>query len=259
MQKAEAKQEMSFIVPSVDRAARILLMLAGGTQGMTLAEVASSTGWHKSSVHKILMTLSRHGFLERDEATKRYSPGISLVRCGQSVLSQLQVSPSAKSYLKELADFSGETANLAILRGTKMVIVDVMESPVELRVSPPIGTMDPVTAKSNGKAVLAWLPEDKVSEFLKRDGLPPRTRNSITKERLYRNELAAVRRQGYATDFEEFQEGISAVSAPILNSEGQVTGTLSIIGPAFRMTKEKMQLFGLKCAELAARLSHRIR
>jgi IclR family transcriptional regulator, acetate operon repressor len=69
----------------------------------------------------------------------------------------------------------------------------------------------------------------------------------------------AVREKGYATDFEEFQDGISAVSAPIFNLEGQVVGTLSIIGPAFRMTKEKMQIYGRKCAELAARLSPRIR
>jgi len=67
--------------------------------------------------------------------------------------------------------------------------------------------------------------------------------------------LAAVRAQGYATDFEEFKEGISAVSAPVFDSEGQVTGTLTIVGPAFRMTKDKIELYGKKCAEAAARLS----
>jgi IclR family transcriptional regulator, acetate operon repressor len=67
--------------------------------------------------------------------------------------------------------------------------------------------------------------------------------------------LAAVRKQGYAIDIEEFQEGISAVSAPIFSSAGQVLGTLSIIGPAFRMTKEKLQLYGRKCADAGSRLS----
>lgn len=247
------------MVPAVDRAARILLLLSNRTRGMSLAEITSATGWHKSSVHKLLITLDYHGFLDRDETTKRYALGIELVRCGQSVLNNMLVNRSAKSFLRELADFSGETSTLAILRGTTIVILDVVETPGEIRVSPPIGTMDPVTAKSNGKAVLAWLPEERIGEILETEGLPAKTGNSITNVGLYRKELASVRKQGYAIDIEEFQEGISAVSAPVFNSEGQVFGTLSIIGPAFRMTKEKLNLYGGKCAETAGRLSPLIR
>lgn len=242
-------------VPAVDRAVRILLMLGTRTREMNLAEIAVATGYHKSSVHKILATLVHHGFLTRNEMTKRYSLGIALVRCGQAALSNLQISHSAKSCLKELADYSGETANLAILSGTSMVIVEGVESSVELRVSPPIGTMDSVINKSNGKAVLAFLPEDLVNKIIKREGLPARTRNSITSTRAYRNELLAVKQQGYATDYEEFQEGISAVSAPVFNSEGHVVATLSIVGPSLRMTKEKMKLYGEKCVKVAAHLS----
>jgi IclR family transcriptional regulator, KDG regulon repressor len=248
-----------YTVPAVDRAVRIMLMLAGSARGMTLAEITAATGWHKSSVHKILVTLVHHKFLDRDEETRRYVLGVGLLKCAQSIQNNLQISQSAKLFLKEMAEYSGETANLAILRGTKMVIVDVVESPTEFRVSPPVGTMDLVTAKSNGKAVLAYLSEEDVKEIVKMVGLPANTRNSITKAKLFRNELAAVRKQGYAIDVEEFQAGISAVSAPILNSAGQVLGTLSIIGPAFRMTMEKLQRYGRKCADAASRLSSLMR
>jgi DNA-binding IclR family transcriptional regulator len=257
--ESPSKEDDIYIVPAVDRASRIMLMLSTDARGMTLAEIASATGWHKSSIHKIVITLIRHGFLERNESTKRYMLGIELVRCGQSVLNNLHSNNSAKLFLQELADYSKETATLAILRGTKMVIVDVVESPGELRVSPPIGTMDSVTAKSNGKAVLAFLPEDQVDEIIKKEGLPANTWNSITKEKLYRSELFSVREQGYAVDSEEFQDGISAVSAPVFNSEGHALGTLSIVGPAFRMTKEKMHLYGKKCAKAAAQASTVIR
>jgi DNA-binding IclR family transcriptional regulator len=234
-------------------------MLATGAREMTLAEIAAATGVHKSSVHKILVTLLHHGFLDRNELTKQYTLGLALVRCGQSVLNNLQINHSAKSTLKELADFSGETANFAILHGNKTVIVDVVEAPVELRVTPPIGTMDPITTKSNGKVILAWLPEEEAAEILRTEGLHGMTRNSITKIKQYFSELAAVRDRGYATDFEEFREGISAVSAPVFNSESRVIGTLTIVGPAFRMTKEKVHLYGKKCAEAAARISPLIR
>jgi DNA-binding IclR family transcriptional regulator len=247
------------MVPAVDRAAKILLMLSTNQQGMRLAEIAAATGWHKSSIHKILLTLGHHGFLDRNETTKRYSPGIALVRCGQSALKNLHVNELAKSLLKELADFSGETANLAILRGSKMVIVDGVESVGELRVSPPIGTMNSVTTKSIGKAVMAHLPAETVDEYIKTEGLPSKTKNSVTKLKLYRNELAAVRDNGFAIDVEEFQEGVNAVSAPVFSSEGQILGALSIIGPAFRMSKRKLQLYGQRCAAAAARLSPLIR
>jgi IclR family acetate operon transcriptional repressor len=236
-----------------------MLLMGTAAREMTIAEVAAATGWNKSSVHKILVTLNYHGFLERNEATKKYSLGVALVRCGQAVLNNLHVNHSAKSFLKELSDFSGETANLAVLYGSKMVIVDVVESPVQLRVSPPIGTTAPLTAKSNGKAVLAWLPESEVDKIIQTDGLPAWTKNSIVKMKLYQNDLAEIRKQGYATDFEEFQEGINAVSAPVFNSQGQVVATLSVVGPAFRMTKEKMRLYGEKCAKAAAQLSPMIR
>jgi DNA-binding IclR family transcriptional regulator len=225
---------------------------------MTLAEIAAATGWHKSSVHKILMTLGRFGFLDRDESTKRYTLGIELVRCGRTVLNNLQIHQSAKSFLIELANYSGETANLAVLRGNKIVIVDIAEASVELRVSPPIGVVDFLTAKSNGKAVLAWLPEEQVNEIIRTEGLG-NARNSDANVKLYREELAIVRKQGYAIDNEEFQDGISAVSAPVFNSEKHVVGTLSIIGPASRMTKDKLHLYGKKCVQTAAQLSALIR
>jgi DNA-binding IclR family transcriptional regulator len=257
--QSKTEEVTIYMVPAVERAVRILLMLSTSARGMNLAEIASATGWHKSSVHKILMTLSHFGFLDRDEATKRYVLGIELVRCGRTVLNNLQIHQSAKSFLIELADYSGETANLAIVRGNKIVVVDIAEASVALRVSPPIGVVDSLTAKSTGKAVLAWLPEDRVKEIIKMEGLPAETKNSVANVKLYQNELAAVRKQGYAIDNEEFQDGISAVSAPVINSEKQVVGTLSIIGPASRMTKEKLHLYGKKCAQAAMQLSALIR
>lgn len=255
----KTRKDDGYEVPAVDRAVRIMLLLADRTREMGLAEIAAATGWHRSSIHKILMTLSRHGFLERNDATKRYALGSALLRCTRSVLNGLSITHAARPYLRELADYSRETANLAVLRGSSMIIVDVIESPVELRVSPPIGTTDPLTNKSIGKAVLAWLPEDRIAEIIKAEGLPARTRNSITNAKLFRDELAAVRKQGYAADAEEFQEGISAVSAPVFGPEGAAIATLSIIGPAFRMTKEKTRHYGAKCVETAAKLSSAIR
>ena len=251
------KKNRPYLVPAIDRAVRIMSLLQ--TEGdMTLAEIAEATRLHKSSVHKIVVTLDYHGLLDRDAVTRKYSLGVALSDLGRTALDNIDVRHMAKPFLKQLVDFSGETAALAILRDTRMVIVDIEEAQVQIRVSLNVGMSSPATTTSNGKAVLAWLPEGRIKEIIDSEGLPAKTKTSITKPGIFRNELAAVRARGYATDYEEFEQGISGVSAPILN-KGVPIGALSLAIPAFRLAKAKVPKYGRKCAELAAQLSNMLR
>jgi len=245
----------SYIVPAVDRAIRILSLLRGREREMTIAEVTQATGWHKSSVHKLLVTLNDHGLLDRDPATKRYSLGVALSEYGRIALSGLDVRQAAKPFLKALVEYSGETAALSILRGIRMTLVDVEESPFEVRVALVVGMNEPATVTSNGKALLAYLPEDRANQIIREAGLPAMTRKSITKSGRYRQDLVGVRARGYAIDCGEYQDGITGISAPVLDSKGQVIGALSIAGPSFRMKRDKLRDYGKKCSESAAQLS----
>jgi len=80
-----------YLVPAVDRAFRIVELLKAKKCDMSLAEITKATGWHKSSIHKLLVTLSHHGILERDEDTKRYSLGIKLAEYGRIALNKLDI------------------------------------------------------------------------------------------------------------------------------------------------------------------------
>jgi IclR family KDG regulon transcriptional repressor len=226
---------------------------------MTLMEIAKATGWHKSSIHKLLVTLKHHGVLERDPSTKRYYLGISLAEYGRIALDKLDIRVTAKPFLKELVDYSDETAVLATLKGTKMIMIDKREPFKNIRVSPYIGMRFPATATANGKALLAWLPEDKVGEIMLIEGLPKSTKKSIVDVESYRADLAETRRRGYAIDREEIYEGVSGVAAPVFTPGGKAVATLSIVGPEFRMTDERIHDFGRKCVELAAKLSDCLR
>ena len=248
-----------YLVPAVDKALGILALLRTEGREMSLAEIVNVTGWHKSSVQRLLITLNHRGFLERDESTKRYSLGITLAEYGRVALNNLDIRRLAKPFLRVLADHSGETAVLAILDGTKMVMVDKIEPINQVRASPSIGTGYPATTTSNGKVLLAWLPDDRINEIMQIEGLPASTRKSITKPGAYRADLAATRERGYAIDREEFQEGVSGVSAPVFNPKGQVIATLSLVGPAFRMTEDNIRDYGRKCVATADELSTRLR
>jgi len=248
-----------YMVPAVDRAFRILELLKTEGREMTLMEIAKATGWHKSSIHKLLITLRYHGVLERDASTKRYYLGISLAEYGRVALDKLDIRVTAKPFLKELVDYSNETAVLAILNGTKMIMIDKQEPFRNIRVSPYIGMRFPATATSNGKALLAWLPEEKVREIMQIEGLSKSTKKSIVDVDAYNADLTETCRRGYAVDHEEIFEGVSGVAAPVFTPGGKVIATLSIVGPEFRMTDEKIRDFGNKCVELAANLSDRLR
>ncbi len=248
-----------YLVPAVDKALDILALLRTEGRELNRAEIAKATGCHKSSAQRLMTTLNYHGFVERDEMTKRYALGIALAEYGRVALNNLDIRQLAKPFLQSLVEYSGETAVLAILNGTKMVMVDKREPINQIRASPYLGTRYPATATSNGKVLLAWLPEDQVNEIMQIEGLPEATKNSIVVPAAYRVELIATRERGYAIDREEFQEGMSGVSAPVFNPKGQVIATLSLVGPAFRMKEENLHEYGKKCVELAAGLSTKLR
>jgi DNA-binding IclR family transcriptional regulator len=252
---AVSNKKTVYLVPAVDRAFRILDLLKAQKYDMTLAEISKATGWHKSSVQKLLITLCHHGALEREESTKRYSLGIRLAEYGRMALNHLDIRVAGKPFLTELVDYTGETAVLAILYGNKMVMVDKKVPVLQIRASPFIGMRFPATATSNGKALLAWLPESRVDEILMTEGLTPFTQKSIIDRATYQADLEDTRNRGYAVDRGEFQEGINGVSAPIFSPNRQVIATISIVGPEFRMTEQKIQECGAKCAEVAERLS----
>jgi DNA-binding IclR family transcriptional regulator len=248
-----------YIVPAVDKAFRILSLLRNEGREMSTLEIAEATGLNNSSVHKLAVALNYHGALERNKANKKYSLGIALVEYGQSALNNISARQTAKSFLRELVEYSGESAAFSILHGTKMVIVDVEESKAVLRVSPIVGMVAPATTTSNGKAVLAWLAESQVAEIIQKEGLPALTEKSVTEPKAFLAELATVRKRGYATDCEEYNEKLHAVSAPVFKSADEVMGAISITGPSFRVTQQNIRRFGKKCVETASRLSANLR
>jgi IclR family KDG regulon transcriptional repressor len=253
--KAISTKKPAYLVPAADRTFRIIELLKAQKCHMSLADITKATGWHKSSIQKLLVTLSHHGVLERDEDTKRYSLGIKLAEYGRIALNKLDIRVAAKPFLKELVEYSGETAVLAILNETKMVMIDKKEPVLQIRATPFIGSRFPATATSNGKALLAWLPDSRVEEILRIEGLTPFTRKSIVDRDMYQADLEDTRRRGYAIDRGEFQEGVSGVSAPVFSPNRQAIATISVVGPEFRMIEKKILDCGAKCMEVAAKLA----
>ncbi len=221
------------IVQSLDRALSILDALAVAGDGLSLGDIASRTELAKSTAHRLLSTLEVRGFVSRDGPTGHY-------RLGLKNLPQLAPGPAIHEVLAGLAAASGETANLGALVGRDVMYMDRADSPHALRWQLGVGSRVPAYCSGLGKAILAHLPPDAIRRMLT-GRLRAYTDRTITDPRAMRAELTLTRERGYAVDDEEFMEGVRCVAVPVRGVDGSVTASISLAGPAFRLTGETAQ------------------
>lgn len=217
-------------VQSVDRALDVLEALAGAGRPSGVAEVAAHTGLPQGTVHRLLQSLQQRGYVRR-EASRKYSLGASTVRLADAA--QRSLVRSARPYLAELVELSGETANLAVLEGDDVVYVAQVPSPHTLRMFAEVGRHVPPHSTAVGKVLLAAMPRDRALAVLRRTGLPARTPTTITDPGAFAAELDRVERSGWAADEEEQEVGVRCVAVPV-GDAGGVIAALSLSGPADR-------------------------
>jgi DNA-binding IclR family transcriptional regulator len=242
-------------VQSVDRAVAILEILArDGEAGVT--EVARELGVHKSTASRLLAALDRRELVAQDAARGRYRLGMGLVRLAGAASRGLDLVQESRPVCRALAREVGETVNLAILSGRDALYLDQVAGPAALSPHNWAGQRIPLHATSDGKVLLAYLPEADLAERL----TPPLARftaRTITAADFPRL-LAEVRRQGYATAVEELEAGLTAVAAPVRNAEGIVVASISASGPSFRIPADRIPVLAGSVRRAAAEVSRRL-
>lgn len=228
------------LVPAVDRAARVLRGLAADSAGARLSDLSRALDLSKSTLSELLATLAHHGLVERNGASRAYRLGPTLLELGGAALRRLDVAQIAQDHLVHLRDATGETAVLHIPAQDGFVIVEHAESDHDLKVVAPLGYRLPPLAGSVAKVFLAHRAQDEVAAHLRGVRLPAFTPRTITDPNRYLDELARVRRLGFATDDEEYLPGVRAVSAPVHDARGRVAAAVTAVGSSARLTRERL-------------------
>ena len=172
---------------------RILEILArSGESGVT--EIAAALEVHKSTAFRLVATLEQHGLVEQVEGRGKYRLGVGLLRLAGATSARLDVVQEARPLCKQLAASTGETVNLATLSGHSALYLDQVASSSALQPHNWVGQHIPLHATSNGKVLLAWLPEEELDELLGR--LPAFTGATITTKPRFKRALAVVRDAG---------------------------------------------------------------
>lgn len=228
-------------VQVLDRALAILEILSTGGPDLSLGEVSERLGLHKSTAHRLIMVLERHKLIERNSVNGRYRLGLKLFELGTRAVSRLDLRERSRPVLERLVLETGETVHLCILDNTEVVYLDKVEPERSVRMSSSVGRRNPAYCTAVGKAILAHLPEVQVESIVRKHGLKALTSNTITSLVELKAELAAIRDRGYAIDNEEIEEGVRCVGCVVRDFSGGPVAAISVSGPAFRLTRQKVK------------------
>lgn len=247
-------------VQSVARAVEIIRCFER-TPELGISELASEMGLNKSTVFGLVNTLASYGYLEQVESSRKYRLGITLFELGNLVLSRIDVRTEAKACCAPLATKYPATIHIATHSEGEVVYIDKVDQGNALISASSVGMRAPMHCTGVGKALLAFLPETYLNQYIWSHPLQKRTENTITRKEVLRQELEEVRRTGIAVDREEIERGVYCIAAPILRSNGEPALAVSLsfaFGRIQEVNPEEAKRDLLACAQkLSARLGYR--
>jgi len=212
----EPMKEIQYSAPSVKKAFKILQAIADSPTGLGLSELGKRLKIGKSTVHGITLALEELGILARDPVHKKYTIGYNLVELGRKASNKIElVTVVAQTPMETLMEGVGETVFLGIMHGDHAIILKVIESHSELKITAPPGSRVPLLAGALGRVFLAQMEEGKAREVVQTKGLKRYTANSVTDPKKFLKEVEETRGKGFAIDHEEYILGVTAIASPI--------------------------------------------
>ena len=213
----------------LDRVTSILEAFDDDDRGLGISELALRAGLPKSTVSRLVATLVRQRYLERDG--KRISLGLRLFELGQLAEQPRELRVAAHPVMADLRNKTGASVHLAIRDGDEMVCIAAMRGRGPAPLTARIGGRLPLHATALGKAVLAHSGTADVDAVLS-SALVPWTPHTIVDPGRLRTQLAAIRRGDLAVEAGEFFAGVCCVATPVFSPSGRLVAAISVSAPA---------------------------
>ncbi len=233
----------------------VLLCFRHETPQLSGAQIAALTGLPRSTTYRLAGYLVRRGLLAYDAQSRRYAPGFRLLELGSIAASEVELRRLAQPILAELREETGETVNVSVYHDDHRVCVEKLDSVHDIRGVIHVGKPYPLHAGAAGKVILAFLPDETVWEIIRRQGLAPYTPRTQTEIGPLLRSLAEIRRAGVAVTESERVPGATGVSAPVFDRAGTVIASVTVSGPSFRFTPDRIEAYRRLVARAAERLT----
>jgi DNA-binding IclR family transcriptional regulator len=238
---------------AVSRAFAVLELLALADEPQRLSAIATRLHMQKSTVHRVLGTLSDLGYVRQEPETSCYCASLKLWELGSGLIARHPVKRAAAAFVQQLHASTRETVSLTVLSGDDVLYLDKIMSARPMPFTSRVGSRVPAALTAGGKAMLAYTPDARAIVTRTRERSHAKQRVGV--ERLLR-ELEEVRRQGFAAS--SSRPGVISFAAPIMGRDGRAPAALSVSAPETRLSSAKRaqiveQLLGT-CAQIAERV-----
>jgi DNA-binding IclR family transcriptional regulator len=237
---------------SVRRIADLLNALRDHREGLSVSEASRITGIHKSSTSRLLAALRSEKMVDYEDASRRYRLGSGIISMAASMEPSLFLKQAANPFLERLVEETGETATLSIRDEFEVLTIDEVSGPSAIRYVAWTGMRTPMHASASGKCLLAFSHGDLLDSYLESIDLQPRTSQTIITATALREEIERTRQQGFGEVDSELEDGLAALSAPVLDQSGRLLGAVNVTWPSFRVDRSDRDRF-LKCLLSASR------
>ena len=233
------REKANYLIQSVSHALDILESFTRTEKELGVTELSKRLGMHKNNVFRLLATLEHRGYIDQNKETENYRLGPRTLQIGSIFIEQRECRRQARPLLEELAAETGETSVIAVLRATKVVFMDGVETSRTVRAVSRIGAMLQAHCTAVGKVQLAHLAPAEIERLYPAAELPTVTPRTLKTREALLNELEAVRGRGFAFEDEECDLDVGALAAPVRDFSGNVIAAIGIVAPATRLSGDR--------------------
>lgn len=211
---------------TVLRALKVLNHLKDKPGAQSVKKISEDMDISLTIVHRLLTTLKIEGFVFQDPQSKLYSLGSVFIEYANKIVTELPFASVIEPWLIQLRSETDETVGFYIRNGHARLCVMEYESEQEIRRSVGVGAKHQIHEGATGRALLAFQPDQIKDEVL--------SNLSLEKYKELNNKLKETKEAGYAISYEEINDNVTAISAPVYDRQKRVIGAISISGPKFR-------------------------
>jgi IclR family transcriptional regulator, pca regulon regulatory protein len=252
-----ANARESDFVQSLERGLHVITTFSAAHPRLTLAEVAALTGLTRATARRVLLTLVRLGYAGTEGRSFSLTPKV--LDLGYAYLSSLDLAALAQGEMEALVEQTHESCSAAVLDGFEIVYVVRVPTQRIMAISLGLGSRLPAHATSMGRVLLADLGEPDLEALLDGRRLEALTPATITDVRMLREELAVVRKHGWALVDQELELGVRSVAAPLRDRSGRALAAINVSTHAGRVTLDTLRNEMLPCLlATASRISERL-
>ena len=234
---------------SLEKAIDIMVLFSVDRTSFTAQEISKRLNLPLSTTYKYIDVLHKRGFLEKRSGSKKIGLGVMIFRLGRVYAAGFDLIDVVTPHMNSLMEKFGETIFLTAIEGWNAICLESMEPRRLIKLSVERGRTLPLHAGASSIILLAFQNDEFVADYIEHNGLPSYTDNTITEQGALYAELKLTRERGYALSDSEVDYGAKAISAPILEPNGNLVAALTIAGPSERFDKQRLtELIDFLCA-----------